>query len=354
MKLDVHPDGSSRFPAGRDRVLTGHRRPQSWETARGRLWAIVLAGGDGVRLRPLTRRVCGDERPKQYVPLLGPRSMLDLTVERVSLAVPSERTVIVTQQRHADYMAAEFRGVPTPRVLVQPESRGTAAGVLFPAHWIHWQDPEATVAVFPSDHFIPDAHAFMAHVRGVAAFVKRHPEWIVLLGARPTEPETEYGWIEPGASLGRIGIEPISRVRRFWEKPSLDLARTALAVGCLWNTFVFVARTATLVAEGQRALPELSDRLSAIAPFVGSEREAAAVAQTYALAPTANFSRAILETSPARLAVSRLPGLTWSDWGTPGRVLQSLQRAGISPPWLGGVIGATPDADAAAPVPALR
>ena len=199
--------------------------------------------------------------------------MLRHTLDRVALAIPPERTVIVSQQRHADYMAAEFYRAATPHLLVQPENRGTAAGVLFPAHWIHWHDPKAIVAVFPSDHFIPDGPAFMAHARGVAAFVSRHPERVVLLGARPTEPETDYGWIEPGATLGRIGAEPIFRGRRFLEKPSLDTARTALSVGCLWNTFVFVATTATLLAEGRRALPELSDRLARIAPYAGTERE---------------------------------------------------------------------------------
>ncbi len=349
MMLRAHVNGSDRSPSAEAEVWIGHRPAP--KPAVGSLWAIVLAGGEGVRLRPLTRRVCGDERPKQYVPLLGPESMLDRTIDRAALVVPSARTVIVTQERHSAYMAARLERVPSPRVLVQPENRGTAAGVLFPAHWIHWQNPEATVAVFPSDHFIPDAEAFMAHVRAVAAFVKRRPEWIVVLGARPTEAETEYGWIEPGATLGRVGGEPISRVRRFWEKPSPEIARTALAVGCLWNTFVVVAKTATLLAEGRRALPQLSDRLSAIAPVAGSDRGAAEITRAYSLMSTANFSRAILEASPGRLAVSRLPRLTWSDWGTPARVLQSLRKAGIQPSWLGDVTGTAADAHVTAPVP---
>ncbi len=316
-----------------DGCVTAPEHGVSAPRSGGHLWAIVLAGGDGVRLRPLTRHLCGDERPKQYVPLLGSRSLLRQTLERVGLGIPTERTVIVSQQRHARYLAADLSGARTPRVLIQPETRGTAAGILFPAHWIHWRDPDATVAIFPSDHYIPDSVTFMGHVRDVAGFVDQRPELLVLLGARPTEPETEYGWIEPGPAIGRIGTEPICRVRRFWEKPSLELARTALSVGCLWNTFVFVTKTATLLAEGQRAVPELNDRLGRIAPFAGTEHEPWAVRQAYALAPTANFSRAILEGSP-RLAVSRLPGLIWSDWGTPGRVIQSLERAGISPPWL--------------------
>jgi mannose-1-phosphate guanylyltransferase len=317
-------------------------RPRAVSSPSGRLWAVVLAGGEGVRLRPLTKQVSGDERPKQYVALLGSRSLLRHTLDRVILTIPPERTVVVSQERHADYLTAEFQRRSAPWILPQPDNRGTAAGVLYPAHWIHWRDREATVAVFPSDHFIPDGHAFMAHVRGIAGFVDRHPDWLVLLGARPTEPETEYGWIEPGASIGRLAAGPVYRVRRFWEKPSPELASTAFSVGCLWNTFVFIAKARTLLAEGRRALPQLTDRLSHMVPFLGTEHEAWAVRQAYALAPTANFSRAILETS-ARLAVSRLPGLTWSDWGTPRRVLQSLERAGLAPQWLEDLGQSVPD-----------
>ncbi len=306
----------------------------------GRLWAVVLAGGEGTRLRPLTRVVCGDDRPKQYAALLDSRSLLRHTLDRVGLLIPPDRTVVVTKRPHARYMAVEIAGGPPPWVLVQPEDRGTAAAVLLPAQWIHRRDPEATVAVFPSDHFMAEEKAFMAHVGQAAAFVDRQPKLLVLLGARPTTPESEYGWIRPGTPLGSIEGEPVCRVREFWEKPSPYAARAALAADYLWNTFVFVGRVTTLLAAGHRFLPRLADRLRGLAPFLATDEEPWALQQAYALAPRANFSRAVLEAAPPFLAVSRMPNVGWSDWGTPERVLRSLVAAGISPPWLGAVAAA--------------
>lgn len=300
----------------------------------GRLWAVVLAGGEGMRLRPLIRRVCGDERPKQYAPLIGSRSLLRRTLDRVALVVPPERTLVVTVRGHAKYIAEELHGPSAPHVLVQPENRGTAAGILFPAHWIQWRDPAATVAVFPSDHFVLEEEVFTGHVREIANAIRTRPEWIVLLGARPTEPDTEYGWIEPGEPLGTSGGVPLYRVHRFWEKPSAETACACLAAGCLWNTLVFVAKIGRLVETGRQCVPQLHARLAGIAPFAGTEDEAWAIQQAYALAPTANFSRAILESGRPRLAVSKLPHVTWSDWGTPERVLRSLERLGILPDWM--------------------
>lgn len=318
-------EASRRDPLARGESLAG---------GPGRLWAIVLAGGDGARLRPLTRWVCGDDRPKQYAALIDARSLLRQSLDRVALAIPDDRVTVVTHQSHDRYLAAELAGGRRPRVLAQPEDRGTAAGVLFPAHWISWQDPGATVAVFPSDHFILEEAAFMAHVQEVAAFVGRHPERVVLLGARATAAETEYGWIEPAEPIAESAGASVRRVRRFWEKPSKATARACLERGYLWNTFVLIAKAARLIEAGKLFLPDLTDRLSRIKPFAGTDEERWAIGQAYALAPTANFSRAILEPCPPFLAVSPLPALTWSDWGTPDRVLESLRTAGISPAWL--------------------
>jgi mannose-1-phosphate guanylyltransferase len=303
------------------------------ERAAEELWAIVLAGGEGVRLRPLARRVCGDDRPKQYVPLLGSRTLLGQTLDRVALRIPSARTVVSTVQAHAPYFAAELHG-SRARVLVQPASRGTAAGILFPAHWISWRAPHATVAVFPSDHFIWEEAAFMAHVATVGAWVARHPDRLVLLGAPASDPEVEYGWIEPGALVDRAPCGPVRKIRRFWEKPSEATTRICLQAGCLWNTLVLVAQVEALLKAGQEKLPDLHDRLVKIAPFAGTPDEPWAVRQAYEPMPSANFSRAILEPCPSWLAVSCLPSLIWSDLGTPRRVFDLLRRVPVRPAWL--------------------
>ena len=296
-------------------------------------WAVILAGGEGMRLRPLVRQVFGADRPKQYVRLLGPRTLLGQTLDRVSLVLPEERILVVTVRRHAGYIADEFSKGSHPRILAQPLDRGTAAGVLYPAHWIAWRNPEATVAIFPSDHFLLGDAAFMAHVAEVTGWVEKNPERIVLLGAQPTSPEVEYGWIEPDGVLGDLSTGPVRGVRQFWEKPSVARARACLAAGHLWNTCVVVGKVATLLQVGWQALPELSDRLAHIEPFVGTAEEADAVRQAYELMPRANFSRNVLEVCPDALAVSRLPRVVWSDLGSPRRVMEAVTRMRIRPKW---------------------
>lgn len=295
-------------------------------SSRGHLWGVVLAGGEGVRLRPLARRLCGDERPKQYVPLFGTRTLLRQTLDRVGLGVAPARTVVVTLRSHARYFAEQFRGSGPARPLIQPADRGTTAGILFPVHWVSRQDPDATVAVFPSDHFVLEEARFMEHVAYVADWVDDHPDRLVLLGAQPAEAEVEYGWIEPGPRLAPPHKHGIWEIRRFWEKPSEEQARACLADGCLWNTFVLIGKAAAFIRAGQEAVPEVHARLVRIGPFVGGEDEAWAIHQAYALLPRSNFSRDILEPCPSFLAVSALPPLMWSDLGSPRRVFDIVKR----------------------------
>ena len=255
---------------------------------------------------------------------MGSKSLLRHTLDRVGLQIPAVQTVIVTCRAHGKYMAEEFAEMPGRRLIVQPEDRGTAAGVLFPAHWIYSQDPDAVVAVFPSDHFILKGRVFMNHIVNLAAFVLQQPTRLVLVGAPADTPETEYGWIEPGEQLGRIGANSVRQVRRFWEKPSEQQARVCLAAGCLWNTMVIVAKLSTLLDLGQRNLPDVTTRMARAASHLAAGR-ALAMEQDYGLAQKADFSRMILEACPPLLAVFTPPELTWSDLGTPPRVRRTLE-----------------------------
>lgn len=306
--------------------------------SRGDLWAVVLAGGEGVRLRSLIREIHGEERPKQYATLTGSKSLLRQTLERVALLVPPKRTVVVTQASHARFLGAELAGLPGRHVLSQPSNRGTAAGVLLPTHWIQARDPQAAVMVFPVDHFVLEEAAFMCHVAEVAEYVRAHPEWLVLLGAPPTEPDPDYGWIELGERMGQAGQGSVHRVRRFREKPTAESARRLFALGALWNTFIFTASVAALIEAGRECIPLLHDRLVRLGVFAGTQYEPWALRQAYLFAPSVDFSRTVLETSSLPLAVAPLPTSGWCDLGTPERVARIRSASDARPTVLPAVL----------------
>jgi len=312
--------------------------PISCGTSRGRshAWAVVLAGGKGVRLRGLTRHVYGEERPKQYAVLTGGKSLLRQTLDRIRLRIPPERTVVVTMAGHGAYLRAELRNAsPAPHVLEQPTDRGTAAAILLGAHWIEDRDAGAVCVVMPSDHFVADDDAFMERVDEIVQAAECHPERIVLLGAEPSEPETDYGWIEIGEPLTGYGAAPLNGVRGFIEKPDQPSANRLIeARAALWNTFVFGASASALVEAGSECLPLLHGRLVRLTSFLGTEHQRWALAQAYEFAPRASFSRDLLERCPTRLAVMRLSGVVWRDLGTSRRVIRTLDDLGIRPDWL--------------------
>ena len=270
-------------------------------------WAVVLAGGEGMRLRGLTRHVYGEDRPKHYVVLTGGKSLLRQTLDRVRLRFPAERTVVVTMAGQASYMTAELRNLsPSPYVLQQPKDRGTAAAILLAAHWIVARDPEAVMVVLPSDHFVTDDGPFMDRVAEIVEAIGGRSEQIVLLGAEPSEPAIDYGWIELGEPLPGREAAPMCRVLRFVEKPDQATAEALFRTDALWNTFVFGGRAEVLVNAGRECLPALHDRLIRLDSFRGTEHERWAIAQAYEFAPTASFSRDVLERYPTKLAAMRL------------------------------------------------
>ena len=216
-------------------------------------------------------------------------------------------------------------------LVIQPANRGTAPAILYALLRLYKAAPDACVAVFPSDHFVSDDREFMRHVDLAFDAVGSRPEMTALLGITPHAAEPGYGWIEPGELVVRRA--PLFRVRRFWEKPRSDVAGELLRAGCMWNTFVIVARVSTLISLTLVALPDLFVSFSKIYDLLGTAREPGASKDCTQRTPTASFSDEVLERYPTNLGVLPVHGIEWSDLGEPLRVMTVLSRLGIHPDW---------------------
>jgi len=188
-------------------------------------------------------------------------------------------------------------------------------------------DPECSVAMFPSDHFVGDDEEFMRQVEAAFRAVDARPEETILLGVEPTEPDPQYGWIEPGPFLANE-CEPVRQVRCFWEKPDGAQAQRLMRTGCLWNSFVIVARLSTFLGLFLIALPDLYHAFRAIEAEMATPSEQLRVRRLYQRIKTCNFSDEVLVKCPFNLAVLQLDGVEWSDLGEPRRVMRVLNHRG--------------------------
>jgi mannose-1-phosphate guanylyltransferase len=293
--------------------------------------AIVLAGGDGSRLRDLTRAIAGHYVPKQFCQLIGSLTLLEQTFERVSLAVAPEHTLTVVNRAHERFYGQLLSRVPASRLVVQPGNRGTAAAIVYALLRMNQTAPEVSVALFPSDHYVDDDAEFMRHVEYAFEAVEERPEQTVLLGIAPDAPETGYGWIEYGKPVAER--ELIFRVRRFWEKPPAEVALELMTRGCLWNSFVMVARLSTLLSLVIMAKPRLYAAFGPIRSQLGTALEQARAHSLYAKLGPEDFCSEILARFPINLAVLPVSGVVWSDLGEPKRVMDTMLRMGVRPRW---------------------
>ncbi len=304
---------------------------QGGSSSHDRLWSIILAGGEGKRTRPFIRRWLGRPKPKQYCAFVGTRSMLQHTVDRADRLTSPEHRVIVTKDIHERRGWIQLSGRPPGKVIRQPSDRGTAAGIFLPVTYVRAQDPGATVIVYPCDHFICPEEPFVDSVRQAVCALERLPDHLILLGVAPNRVEREYGWIWPDRVLSQADGYHVHAVRRFQEKPEPAEAQAAMTAGALWNTFVFAAKVETLWQLGRRHLPEILCRFEQIGDSIGLTIERAMLETMYRTMPTRNFCSDLLMRAADQIAAIELNGVTWSDWGKPERIADTLQRLGIKP-----------------------
>lgn len=302
-------------------------------------WALILAGGDGTRLRDLTRLIAGEPIPKQYCRITGARSMLEATLDRVRPLVPPERTLVIVNRDHLRLALPQLDGIPTSNVLVQPRNLDTGPGILWSLLEIRRRAPHARVAMFPSDHYVAHDSAFRDSVRRALAVVARHPAKLALLGIEPEDPSPEYGYVLPASRLDAIDGGAF-HVASFREKPSSLHAACIVQSGGLWNSFVMAFQVSRALELVEQRLPESYRELHA------AYANPRTLEAHYAAGAKWNFSHDLLATVAPDLVVVRAEHTGWSDWGTPSSIERTFASLNRVPPWYGrgGDVSASPTA----------
>lgn len=296
-------------------------------------WTIVLAGGEGERLRALTERWLGAHRPKQYCAFLGGRAMLEHTHERALALSAPERVVTVIGKGHRRFLESPRPLKVEGELIEQPANRDTAVGLLPPLCRVLREDPGALVAVLPSDHFVYPNRLFTMHVRQAFYLARHMPDRVIMLGVPADRPETDYGWIESGGPVTAADFSA-RRVLRFHEKPHALAADAFHKRGWHWSTMVLVARAETLWQAVHAALPDLAARFHPYRALGGRAPEPREAALLYEDLPAANLSRHVLQARAESCVLLPLIGVYWEDWGTPPRILETARRLNLVPRFL--------------------
>ncbi len=289
-------------------------------------WAIVLAGGDGVRLRSLTIDSHGRPVPKQYCSLFGGPTLLQNALSRGQIVSGRDRLCSVVADRHAKWWHGALRGLHRTNIIVQPESRGTAMGILLSVLWTLSRDPDAKLLFLPADHYVEHEARLAVAIDAAMAELDLAPEHLVLLGIAPDEPDPQLGYIVCGDSVSEC-----RRVARFVEKPSRLVAADLLAQGALWNSFIFAATGTTLLNLFRGCMPDVVDDMeTAVARGAYDSPDPTALSRLYRTLPERDFSRHVLAKYPEVLRVVAAPACGWSDLGTPPRIGELVDRLGLA------------------------
>ncbi len=217
------------------------------------LYAVIMAGGKGERLWP----VSSPARPKQLIAFSGEKSLLRTTADRLLPLTSPEKLCCVTGNDIAAAVASDLDDIPAQNILIEPFGRNTAPCVAFAAAWISRFDPDAVMAIFPSDQDISDSAAFRKAVSFGVDCLEVLPDMLLTLGIIPLYPETGYGYIAPLKKIKETGGLSLLEVDRFHEKPDATKAEAYIKTGCFWNAGMFIWKVSTILKELEMNTPVL-------------------------------------------------------------------------------------------------
>lgn len=285
-----------------------------------------MAGGEGKRFWPLSRK----DRPKQFLSLIGRKSLLSETVERILPLVPFQNIFVVTVERYLEETRRHLTGLPAENVIIEPEGKNTGPCIALGTLKIKKISPDSTIVVLPADHWIADDRSF----RDVIEFGQRiantmlssndYP--LVTFGVKPTKPETGYGYIKESTELiDSAGRYNARKVLRFIEKPDFKTASDLINEGgYYWNSGIFIWKTTAILREFSRTLPKWHGYFDAILDSFDNEHDSSVIQDFYRSVQPGSIDKLVLEKSGNSVVIPI--DFLWSDVGT-WQALDELLRS---------------------------
>ncbi len=287
------------------------------------LYGVIMAGGIGTRFWPESRGL----RPKQLLPLVNSKTMLETAVTRLRALIPPERLMIATTERLAPQIRELMPELNPNSIFIEPLKRDTAPCIGLAATYLVHNDPDAVMVVTPSDHLIAPEAEFHRAIRVAVRLVEENPDVLVTLGIRPTYPAPTFGYIERGERVEREFLEGLTcfQVRQFCEKPPRELAEAYLAAGTFyWNSGIFVWRASTILQALAQLAPDVYHCLARIAAAVDAPNFHDVLREEFAKIRPISIDYAVMQEYPTKLVIEA--PFRWDDLGN----WRALERV-ISP-----------------------
>ncbi|MDO8444736.1 MAG: mannose-1-phosphate guanylyltransferase [Deltaproteobacteria bacterium] len=292
------------------------------------MYAVIMAGGQGTRFWPRSRR----KRPKQLLDIVGSESMIRQTVDRLDSLIKPKDVYVVTGKEHVEELIGHIPHVPSENIIAEPIGRNTAPCIGLAAMRLRRIDPEGVMAVLPADHVILDKEGFLETLR-FAGDVAKSGDYIITLGMKPDRPETGYGyikkgsvvsgqwpvgWAVPTSSESKDGVTPplqVFKVERFVEKPDKDTAEEYVKSGqYLWNAGMFVFKVSTILRAIEKFMPDLYIGLLRMEPALGTDSQEKILSEVYGELPSVSIDYGVMEKADNVLVVPSTFG--WNDVGS--------------------------------------